>query len=64
MKVEDFLLEIAESDECKKIMYKRLSIHMYIGLYYSMKPERGCIDPFIKSGVLKKENLLRKCGIS
>ena len=47
MKVEDFLLEMAESEECQKIMYKRLSIHMYIGLYYSMKPERGCIDPFM-----------------
>lgn len=30
MEAEDFLLEISESDECKKIMYKRLSIHMYI----------------------------------
>ncbi len=47
MEPELFLLEMAESDKCQEIMYKRLSIHMYIGLYYSMKPERGCIDPFM-----------------
>lgn len=49
MKIEDFLLEIAESDECQKILYKRFSIKMSIGLYYSMKPDRGCIDPFMIS---------------
>lgn len=47
MEPELFLLEMAESDKCQEIMYKRLSIHMYIGLYYSMKPKRGCIDPFM-----------------
>lgn len=38
---------MSESDECQKIMYKRLAINMLIGLYYSMKPDRGCIDPFM-----------------
>ncbi len=47
MEPELFLLEMAESEECKKIMYKRLAIRMLIGLYYAMKPERGLIDPFM-----------------
>ncbi len=47
MESELFLLRISESKECQKIMYKRLAIKMLIGLYYSMKPERGCIDPFM-----------------
>ena len=34
MEPELFLLEMAESEECHKIMYKRLAIHKYIGLYY------------------------------
>ena len=47
MEPELFLLEMAESEECNKIMYKRLAIHKYIGLYYAMKHERGVIDPFM-----------------
>lgn len=47
MEPELFLLEMSESEECKKIEYKCLSIKMLIGLYYSMKSERGCIDPFM-----------------
>lgn len=47
MEPELFLLEMAESAECNKIMYKRLAIHKYIGLYYAMKHERGVIDPFM-----------------
>ena len=35
MDIEDFLIEIAESDECKKINYKRLAIQKYIGVYYA-----------------------------
>jgi len=42
-----FLVEMSESEECQKIMYKRLAIKMLIGLYYAMKPERGSIDPFM-----------------
>lgn len=47
MDPELFLLEMAESEECHKIMYKRLAIRMLIGLYYAMKPKRGVIDPFM-----------------
>lgn len=42
-----FLLQMYESEECQKIMYKRLAILMFIGLYYAMKPERGVIDTFM-----------------
>lgn len=47
MESELFLLKMSESEECQKIMYKRLAICMRMGLYYAMKPERGCIDPFM-----------------
>lgn len=47
MEPELFLLEMSESEECKKIEYKCLSIRMPIGLYYSMKQERGIIEPFM-----------------
>lgn len=47
MEPDLFLIEMAESEECNKIMYKRLSIHKYIGLYYAMKCERYVIDPFM-----------------
>lgn len=47
MDIEDFLIEIAESDECKKINYKRLAIQKYIGVYYAEKPVRGEIDAFM-----------------
>lgn len=62
MEPELFLLEMYESEECQKIMYKRLAIQMFIGLYYAMKPERGVIDPFmipfrdyVKSQIATKE---------
>ena len=45
MDIESFLLEMAESEACQRIAYKRLSIGMSIGLYYSM--EKGDIDPFM-----------------
>lgn len=47
MDVEEFLLEIAESDECKRINYKRQAIQKYIGIYYAEKPVRGEIDAFM-----------------
>ena len=47
MDVESFLIEMAGSEAYQKIAYKRLSIGMLIGLYYLMKPEKGCIDPFM-----------------
>lgn len=47
MEAELFILKMAETDECQKIMYKRLSIHMLMGLYLTSKPERGTIDPFM-----------------
>ena len=47
MEPELFLLEMAESEECQKIMYKRMAIRKYIGLYYAMKDERGVIDSFM-----------------
>lgn len=47
MGVEEFLLELAETKECKKISYKRLAIRKYIGLYYAEKPVRWEIDPFM-----------------
>lgn len=47
MDIESFLIEMAESEAYQKIAYKRLSIGMFIGLYYMMKPEKGCIDPFM-----------------
>lgn len=47
MNVEDFLLELAESEACKQINYKRLAIQKYIGVYYAEKPVRGEIDNFM-----------------
>lgn len=47
MNVKQFVREISESKESKKITYKCLSIHMLISLYYIMKAESGCIDPFM-----------------
>ena len=44
---ELFLIEMSETEECKKIMYKRMAIRKFIGLYYAMKNERGVIDPFM-----------------
>ena len=47
MDPEIFFLEMAETEECQKIMYKRMAIRKYVGLYYAMKNERGVIDPFM-----------------
>lgn len=47
MDPELFLLEMAESEECQKIMYKRMAIRKHIGLYYAIKDERGVIDSFM-----------------
>ena len=33
MDIEEFLLEMADSDECRRINYKRLAIRKYIGVY-------------------------------
>ena len=44
-KVETFLIELSESDECKQIEYKCFSMRTPIGLYYSMR--RGIIEPFM-----------------
>ena len=47
MEPEAFLLEMSESKKCKEIIYKRIAIRMYIGIYFAMKPDRGCIDNFM-----------------
>ena len=47
MDIEEFLLEMADSDECRRINYKRLAIQMYIGVYYAKKPVPGKIDSFM-----------------
>ena len=47
MDIEEFLLEMADSDECRRINYKRLAIRKYIGVYYAQKPVPGIIDSFM-----------------
>ena len=47
MDIEEFLLEMADSDECRRINYKRLAIRKYIGVYYAQKPVSGEIDSFM-----------------
>lgn len=47
MDIEEFLLEMADSDECRRINYKRLAIQMYIGVYYAKKPVPRKIDSFM-----------------
>lgn len=47
MDIEEFLLEMADSDECRRINYKRLAIRKYIGVYYAQKPVPGKIDSFM-----------------
>lgn len=37
MEPELFLLEMAETEECKSITYKRLAIREFMGLYFSQK---------------------------
>lgn len=58
MDIELFLLEIAESDECKAISYKRLAIRELLGIYYSQKRKIAEIDPFmIPFGELIKKKI-------
>lgn len=58
MEPEIFLLEMSELEECKKVMYKRMSIHMYIGLYYSREKGIEEIDSWmIPFGLLVKKEL-------
>lgn len=47
MEPELFLLKMAESEECKRIAYKCLAIRRLIGLHFTLKAERGSIDPFM-----------------
>lgn len=47
MEPELFLLEMAETEECKSITYKRLAIREFMGLYFSQKRKIGQIDPFM-----------------
>lgn len=58
MEPELFLLEMAETEECKSITYKRLAIREFMGLYFSRKRKIGQIDPFmIPFGeVIKKQH--------
>lgn len=47
MTPEDFLLEMAEREECQSVMYKRMSIHMHIGLYNSRRDNIYQIDSWM-----------------
>lgn len=47
MDIELFLLELAESNECKTILYKRLAIQKLMGIYFSQKVRIAEIDPFM-----------------
>ena len=47
MTPEDFLLEMAEREECQSVMYKRMSIRMPIGLYNSRKANIYQIDSWM-----------------
>ena len=47
MDIDVFLLEIAESNECRAISYKRLSIREYMGFYFSKKNKITEVDSFI-----------------
>lgn len=47
MEPDLFLLEMAESDECKSIIYKRLAIRELMGIYFSQKRKIGQIDTFM-----------------
>ena len=47
MTPEDFLLEMAEREECQSVMYKRMSIHMHIGLYNSHRANIYQIDSWM-----------------
>lgn len=47
MDPELFLLEMSETLECQSIMYKRMAINMFIGLYYSNIQDANHIDAFM-----------------
>lgn len=47
MDPELFLLELSETPECQSIMYKRMSINMFIGFYYSGVNDSTQIDKFM-----------------
>lgn len=47
MTPEDFLLEMAEREECQSVMYKRMSIRKPIGFYHSRKINIYQIDPWM-----------------
>lgn len=47
MDIEEFLLDLLESEECKAITYKCQSICEYMGLYYENKPVQWEIDNFM-----------------
>lgn len=47
MTPEDFLLEMAEREECQSVMYKRISIRMPIGLYNSRRANIYRIDSWM-----------------
>lgn len=46
MEAELFLLEMAECEECKKVMYKRMAIRESMGYFYSKIRKIGYVDPF------------------
>ena len=46
VKAELFLLEMAECEECKKVIYKRMAIRGYIGSYYNTIRKNGYVDSF------------------
>ena len=46
MEAELFLLEMAECEECKKVIYKRMAIRGYIGSYYNTIRKNGYVDSF------------------
>ena len=46
VEAELFLLEMAECEECKKVIYKRMAIRGYIGSYYNTIRKNGYDDSF------------------
>lgn len=46
MEAELFILELAECEECQKIMYMRMAIRESMGFYYSKIIRRKIADPF------------------
>jgi len=46
VEAELFILELAECEECQKIMYMRMAIRESMGFYYSKIIRRKIADPF------------------